>query len=216
MNTKLLSLIALTSLLAAGCGGGGSSSNSSPLPTTPPPAPAPTPTPSKLAAYLGTWEAACDGHELAIITVTETPNVSDSIDVAIKSEYFMNKGCTGAIVGTETLSAKFNAVHNGIADAGVVFTRGTPSVTTRIDLITVRSPAYTMSIEGSGVVRTIKDGRAQWCMTFAAGSSMCVYDNGTVAAEGPTSAGMYASGNKMYTLTPNGSLYAADEVYTKR
>lgn len=217
MNMKLIALSALAALMTAGCGGGSSDSSSGAGTSNPPVVnPTPTPTPSKLAAYVGTWAAACDGRELPSVTVTETPGVKDSIDFEVKSEYFKNTGCTGAIVGTETLTAKFTATYVGTADAGIVFTAGSASVPSKVDLITLRAPAHTMKIEGPGVVRTIKNGQAQWCMDFGGGNSSCVYDEGAIAAQGPISGGMHATGNKMYTLVPSGSIYGVDEAYTKR
>lgn len=217
MNMKLIALSALAALMTAGCGGGGSDSTSGAGASNPPAVnPTPAPAASKLAAYVGTWTAPCDDHEMPSVTITETPGVKDSVDLDLKSEYYKNRGCTGAIVGTETLTAKFSATYTGTADSGIVFTAGSASVPSKVDLVTVRAPAYSMKIEGPGVVRTIKNGKAQWCMDFGGGNSTCVYDDGLTAAQAPISGGMYATGNKLYTLLPSGSIFGVDEAYTKR
>lgn len=217
MNTKLIALSALAALITAGCGGGGSSeSTSGGAGTSNPPVVIPPPAASKLAAYIGSWTAACDQHELASLTITETPGVKDSIDLDFKSEYYKNSGCTGAIVGTETRGAKYSAAYTGTADSAIVFSAGSAAVPSKVDLATVRAPAYALKVEGSGVVRTIKNSQAQWCMDFGDGSSTCVDDDGLLPGLPPTNVGLHAKGNAIYTLFQPSNNYSVDQAYFRR
>lgn len=198
-------------IVLAACGGGGSSSSPTTNPITQQPVIA-----SKLAAYAGSWVAACDGHELTSLTVNETSGATDTITIIPKTEYFLESGCSGTVVATETQSANYTMAYKGTADAGVVFSQGASSITTKIELVTLSAPALSVSITGSGVVHTINNGQAQWCMSFAGGNSSCVMDEGLEPAVPQTDVAMHVSGNKLYLLTPNGNIYAADEVYTRR
>ncbi|MDM5181644.1 hypothetical protein PO883_31180 [Massilia sp. DJPM01] len=213
MNINTIALSTLATVLLAGCGGGGSSGGS-PTPSTP--TPTPTPVVSKLAAYTGNWVAPCDSHELASMVISDTPGVADSVDIEVKSDYYMNKDCTGAVVGSEKLSAKFTAAYSGSADTATVLTPGSQSVPLKLDLLTLRAPRRTMSIDGPGVVHTVKNGQAQWCMNFAKGESSCVQDEGILEAQGPLNGAFYANGGKLYLLSPSGSVYSTDEIYTRR
>jgi hypothetical protein len=202
-KTTSLSLALLSASILAACGGGGS-------PSSPPPVVA-----SKMAAYAGVWSAPCAGHELVTLTVTES-SAKDTITVASKSEYFMQSGCTGAIVGTETQSANYTVAHTGVADAGVVFTQGGASVPTKIDLVTLSAPALRVSIVGTGVSHGVENGQTLWCMAYENGNRECVVDQGLEAATPPTSTAMHVGGNKLYVLTASGTSYLAGTAFTKR
>jgi hypothetical protein len=206
ITSTTIALVSASILTA--CGGGGSSSPSS---TTQPVVA------SKLAAYAGVWATPCDGHELTTLTVSEAAGAKDTLTVVPKTEYFTLEGCTGPVVGTETQSGNYTIAYTGVADAGVVFSAGAGTVTTKIDLVTLSAPALRVSIIGSGVVHSINsNGQAQWCMDFGNGNTACVNDYGLEPAIPATNTALHINGNKMYTLSASGSIYGVDESFTKR
>ncbi len=203
MKIVMLPLTLLSALALTACGGGSSSSS------TPPPA-----TPSKLAAYPGTWVGSCTDHEVETLTVVAT--ATDTITVAPKSEYYSLSNCTGAVVATLTRSAVYVMVHESTVDASVVFSSGAGGVTSKVNLVTLTSPAVTLSVTGTGAVHTTRNGRPQWCMDFADSTVTCVDDEGVQPAGRRTEFPLHIGGNKWYFLNANGAVYDIFDTYTKR
>lgn len=199
MKKIMLSSIVVAIFALAGCGGGGGGSESTPTPL---------PEPVRLAPYIGSWTEGCDGHELATHVIARTS--ADTINFAAKSQYFANSGCTGAILGTETSSANVTMTYTGVTDSSVVLKAGSAAVPAKIDLVTVRLPQGSTTVTGPGVVHTVKDGQARWCITYSVGNSVCIIDDGVEPAQGPISAGLYATGNEMHLVLASGGTYASD------
>lgn len=171
---------------------------------------------SSMKAYLGTWSAPCDGHELERVEITESPTVRDGIEIAIASDYYAQAGCSGAIVATETMSARILATHTGRTNSAIVPYERAPSFPATIDLASLTLPGHTRSVTGPGVTQTVIGGRAQWCIKFDGGSSTCIYDDGFRPAQGPISGGFHATADTMYLVSPVGSVYYAEAMYTRR
>lgn len=198
MKKIMLNGISVAIIALAGCGGGGGGDSTS----TPPVETA------RLAPYIGSWTEGCDGHELATHVVSRTS--ADTINFAAKSQYFANSGCTGAVLGTETSSANVTMTYTGVSDSSVVLKAGSAAVPARIDLVTARLPQGSTTVTGPGVVHTVKNGQAQWCIAFSAGESICIMDEGVEPAQGPISAGLYATGNEMHLVLASGGTYVSD------
>lgn len=170
----------------------------------------------RLAAYLGTWMTPCEWHSRDIVTITESAGSETTAHIAPKTEYYATVNCEGPVIATESLSASIIAVHYGKVSSAIVFEEGTPSVPAVVDMISVSLPAYSMSVTGSAVTQTVNGGQAQWCIDYGDGSSTCVDDPGFTPAQGPENGGLYANGNKMYLLSPAGSIFYADAAYTRK
>lgn len=186
------------------CGGGSSSQ------------PVSAPAPSKLAAYLGTWEAACYYQTISTVTIAETAGSKDTVTENFKNEYFAQPNCTGPVVATETYSADLTETYTGPADVSVNFWESAASAMTRVDLVTRQGPAYTRSITGPNVVHRVQSGMAMTCVGVGDGSENCVEDQGLFPALAPVAGGIYRSGNKMYRLRLTGGVYYATPAYTKK
>lgn len=170
----------------------------------------------KLAAYLGSWSAPCDWYSMDSIAVTALPDTADTAQIAIKTEYFATPTCEGPVVATMTMSAGLVAVHTGTASTSIVYSEGTAAVPATVDLMSITLPAHTTSVTGTAVTHTVINEEAQWCVDLGGGNSSCIQDMGLVPAQGPETGAMYVNGNKLYLLSPVGSIYYADETYTRK
>jgi hypothetical protein len=199
-KTAVLAIV--SSMLLSACGGGGSSTDASKVAT-----------PSKLAAYTGHWAGVCQVDSIESFDIIDTPGVQDGITNTVTQDYFAQSGCTGAVIATGKYSTNFTVTYAGSANAGVIFTAGSPSVMSKIDLVLSAQPGSVYTVTGANVVHTTtSDGMDQWCM----GNGFCTTGQGTVAAGAPVSGGLYFSGNTMYVLAPSGSEYKVTESYTKK
>jgi hypothetical protein len=204
MKNKLA--IALVSVFVTACGGGGDGGGSAS-------SPAPAPAPSALAAYAGTWEAACDAHERE--TAIFTLDGAGALVISTKNEYFTNVGCTGAILATETLSANFKAVFAGAVNASVQLAAGAALSAISVDTVNSSAPSLSMQITGPGVVRATKNGQAQWCISYGGGSQTCVNDDGVQPARSARG-GLYLKGNQLFSLDASGSTFVVGGIYTRK
>jgi hypothetical protein len=198
---KLAFVATLTTLLLSACGGGSSTTEA-----------APPPVPSKLAAYVGNWVGVCRGRSLEYFAITDTAGVKDSITYAVTTDYFAQDACAGAVIATGKYNTNFTAAYTGSADAGVVFTFGSASMMSKIDLVLSTQPGFTYTVTGANVVHTTSNGMDTWCI----GDGYCTTGQGTVAAQASVNGGLYYSANKMYVLAPSGSIYNVAESYTKK
>lgn len=171
---------------------------------------------SSMKAYLGTWSGPCDGRSIERVAITESPTVPNGIELAIATDYFAQPGCGGAIVATETMSALIQATHSGRTNSAIVPYERAPSFPAVIDLASLTLPGHTRSVTGPAVTQTVINGQAQWCIKFDGGSSTCIHDDGFTPAQGPISGGFYATADTMYLVSPVGSIYYAEAIYTRR
>jgi len=191
--------------MVSGCGGGGDSSPAAPVTSAPV---------NKLAAYVGTWVARCDDHELMEATIT-SPAIN-TLKIASRSDYYAGANCTGAIVATETESGEITATYVETIDSSIVLSNGAVATPGKVDKITASRTASTRSITGTGVTRVVANGQPQWCINFGNGSQSCVLDEGTDPAQSGIVGGLYIQSNVFYELLPKGSLYEAYGRYTKK
>lgn len=199
MNKTNFTLGVLATLLLTACGGGGSTASP----------------PSKVASYAGVWVGTCDGHTLFDVTFRETAGVKDTLTLTSKTEYYAQTGCTGAVVATETYTADVTAVFLNSIDAGVVFTPGSASVTTKIDNMSLSMPDYRHKLSGSGVTPKVYNGEVGWCVAYGDRSSTCFKDE-LMAGSSAYSRTLYVSANKLYMLEPSASQYSVTSMWTRK
>lgn len=171
---------------------------------------------SPFASYLGMWTAPCEWYSRESVTVSASPQSSDTAIIRPTTEYYATENCDGPVIATWAMSAGIVAVHNGKADTAIVFSEGSPSVPAVIDLISATLPAHTVSVTGSAVTQTVIDGEAQWCIALGGGNSTCITDPGSSPAQGPENGGLYVDGNQMHLLSPAGSIFYVDATYTRK
>jgi hypothetical protein len=210
MKKSMLAVVVLAGLSACGGGGGGGGDSGN---GAPPVQPAPV---FPLSAYIGTWAGDCADHEIDTVTVTRPAGSSDTISLDIKTEYFSAANCTGTILATETQSAGASATYAGTIDSSIVFTQGATAVAAKVDRVTASLPQHTRSIVGPGVVHTVVNGQAQWCIDYGGGSSTCIRDDGTYPAQTGVAGGLHTRGNEFFELSPSGSVYVVNQRFTKK
>jgi hypothetical protein len=197
-------------LLALSACGGGATQNG---PATPPVSTTPA---TPLAAYIGTWATSCNFHAIDTATITRAPGDSEAISIAYKTDYYSNADCTGTILGTWRQSASATAVYGGTVDASVVFTQGAAAVPARVDWVTTTLPMHTWLVTGSGVVYSVVNGYAQWCINYANGDGACIADPGVVSAATVYPAGLSMQGNVFYELSSDASLYLVNKAFRRQ
>lgn len=207
MKKFMFAVVASAGLSACGGGGGGSGDVAPPVQQAPV---------FPLAAYIGTWAGDCANHEMDTVTITRPAGSLDTIILAFRTEYFSGANCTGTILATETQSADASATYAGTADSSIVFTQGATAVAAKVDRVTASLPQHTRSIVGPGVVHTVVNGQAQWCINYGGGNSTCVRDDGTYAAQTGVAGGLHARGNEFFELSPSGNLYVVNQRFTKK
>lgn len=183
----------------AGCGGGGGASAAPEI--------------TRLAPYIGSWSEGCDNHDLATVVIARTS--ADTINFTATHQFYSNANCTGTVVGTETNTAKVTMAYTGAADTSIDYGQGSRAEAAKIDVVTARRSQGVATVTGPGVVRTVKNGQEQGCMSFADGDEICLMHDGVIPADGPLSFGLYASGNNMYILSGNSSVSVVNQRLTK-
>jgi hypothetical protein len=210
---KQLCLAGALLLAISACGGGGDTPSSG---ATPPVSTTPATPATALAAYISTWATSCNFHAIDTATITRAPGSGEAISIAYKTDYYSNADCTGAILGTWTQDASATAVYVATVDAPVVFTQGAAAVPARVDGVTTTLPRHNWLVTGSGVVHTVVNGFAQWCINYANGDGSCIADAGPYSA-GPLSfVGLTMQGNVMYELRANEPLYLVNKAYRRQ
>lgn len=206
MKKTVAIFLASSSALLAGCGGGGGDSGSSN-------AGASGNTPA-LAAYVGTWQAPCDDHERDTMVVTLKGDGSGALEFTPTTETYLKADCSGALLGTETMSAKISAAPDGTADIQIKLTINGAATSVRIDKLTLSIPAYSFSVTGPGVQYVKKEGQQQWCIDYEGGST-CLIDEGMRPAQ-TIAGGVFLRDNNLYTVVKDGGAYVPDMLYVKK
>lgn len=192
--------------LLAGCGGGASDAgNSSTLLSG---------GTSEQPAFLGTWQAPCDGHERQILVVALKGDGSGALALTPTTETYREAGCGGALLATESMSAAISAAPDGIADILLKLTDNDAATDVRIDRVTLSIPAFSFNVAGPGVQYVAKDGKQQWCIAHDGGPT-CILDEGTRAAQ-TVAGGMFLRDNQLYTVVKVGDAYLPDTRYVKK
>lgn len=200
----------------AGCGGGGGSApTTAGVPATSPQAQSPAVT-ERLASYIGTWSSDCLNHELETASIVRTPGTTDSINISLKTEYFSAANCSGSLLATETDTGVFTAKYVATVNSAIVFAPNASAVPANVDQVTASRTQSRKSVIGSGVVHTVKNGQAQWCIDFGGGNSTCVWDMGTEPAQSGATGALFIQGSDLYVLSPSGSVYAVDSKFKRK
>jgi hypothetical protein len=229
---------AVLALISACGGGGGGGSSATAASTATPAAPATQTTPTtpttpstpttpttpttpetpaqgnKLAAYVGTWNSDCNFHEIDNVTITSPSN--DTLTITTRTDYYAGVDCTGAILATETEGASLTARYVDTIDSSAVLTQGAAATALKVDRVYASTPQRTRSIVGTAVTHVVLNNQPQWCIDYGNGTQTCVRDDGTYPAQSGIAGGLSLQGNTFYELIPNGSLYVANGIYTKK
>ena len=186
--------------LLAGCGGGGSDSGTS----------------SALAAYVGTWQSACDNHDRQVLVVALKGDGSGSLELTPTGETYFKADCSGAVIATDSTSAKITGKPDGTADMLIKLSDNAAATNLRVDKITSSLPSYTFLRTGATIKYTLMDGKNHWCVPVDNGES-CMEDQGTLPALS-VPGGLSLRGNDLYTvmLDPEKGVYVLDIHYVKK
>ncbi|OEZ64649.1 hypothetical protein JAB5_14010 [Janthinobacterium sp. HH103] len=198
-------LLTSSTALLAGCGGGGGGGGSDAGNVN---------AGSTLAPYVGTWQAPCDEHERQTMVVAAKADGSGAMELTSTTETYLKTGCSGTLLGTETMTAKITATPDGVADVLVKLTENGAASNVRIDKLNLSIPAYSFNVTGPGVQYVKKDGKQQWCIEYEGGST-CLLDEGTLPAQ-TIKGGIVLRDNTLYTFSHNGSSYVPDMLYVKK
>ena len=199
-------LVASGTALLASCGGGaGDAGSSSTLLAG---------GASEQPAYLGTWQAACDGHERQVLVVALKGDGSGALELTPTTETYFEAGCGGALLATESMSATISAAPDGIADILLKLPHNAGLSDVRIDKRTLSIPAFSFTVTGAGVEYLLKDGLQQWCISHDGGAS-CVLDEGARPAQS-IAGGLFLRDNQLYTVVKVGDSYVHDTLYRKK
>lgn len=166
------------------------------------------------SAYLGTWQAPCDGHERQVLVVTLKSDGSGAYDFTPTTETYQKAGCNGALLGTESMSANISATPDGVADILIKLADGGGVSDVRIDKLKLSMPEYSFQVSGPGVQYLLKDGLQQWCIAHEDGET-CIHDEGSKKAQ-TIAGGMLLRNNDLYTIVQHGSDYLPDTRYVKK
>lgn len=204
---KLLAVLAgSAATLLAGCGGGGSgtaqqlageSGSTSPL-----------------AAYVGTWQSACDHHDRQLLVITLKSDGSGSLELTPTGETYFKADCSGPVVATDSISAKITGKPDGTADMLIKLAENATATSLRVDKITSSVPAYTFLRSGTSVKYVQMDGKNNWCVDVDNGAS-CMQDDGMQPALS-VPGGLSLRANDLYTVMLDKGAYVLDMHYVKK
>jgi hypothetical protein len=204
---KLLAVLAgSAATLLAGCGGGGSgtaqqlageSGSTSPL-----------------AAYVGTWQSACDHHDRQLLVIALKSDGSGSLELTPTGETYFKADCSGPVVATDGMSATITGKPDGTADMLIKLAENATATSLRVDKITSSVPAYTFLRSGTTVKYVQMDGKNNWCVDADNGAS-CMQDDGMQPALS-VPGGLSLRANDLYTVMLDKGAYVLDMHYVKK
>ncbi|TDY34534.1 hypothetical protein [Janthinobacterium sp. 75] len=204
---KLLAVLAgSAATLLAGCGGGGSgtaqqlageSGSTSPL-----------------AAYVGTWQSACDHHDRQLLVIALKSDGSGSLELTPTGETYFKADCSGPVVATDGMSATITGKPDGTADMLIKLAENATATSLRVDKITSSVPAYTFLRSGTTVKYVQMDGKNNWCVDVDNGAS-CMQDDGMQPALS-VPGGLSLRANDLYTVMLDKGVYVLDMHYVKK
>ena len=204
---KLLAVLASSAAaLVAGCGGGGGgtaqqlagdSASASPL-----------------AAYIGTWQSACDHHDRQALVIAFKSDGSGALELTPTGETYFKADCSGPVIATDSISAKITGKPDGTADMLIKLADNAAATSLRVDKITSSAPAYTFQRTGTTVQYVLRDGKNNWCVAVDKGES-CMQDDGMQAAQS-VPGGLSLRGNDLYTVMLDKGAYVLDMHYVKK
>ena len=204
---KLLAVLAgSAATLLAGCGGGdsgtvqqlaGESGSTSPL-----------------AAYVGTWQSACDHHDRQLLVIALKSDGSGSLELTPTGETYFKADCSGPVVATDGMSATITGKPDGTADMLIKLAENATATSLRVDKITSSVPAYTFLRSGTTVKYVQMDGKNNWCVDVDNGAS-CMQDDGMQPALS-VPGGLSLRANDLYTVMLDKGVYVLDMHYVKK
>jgi hypothetical protein len=180
--------VLLTALAA--CGGGGGSDQG-----------IPTQVSSALQKYEGVWVRPCAAHNRDTMTLAASNNGA-TLSFTIKTEYFANVDCTGAVVATGTYAQAATVLQytGTVKDASVRMPNG-EIVTTNVDQGNATATTAPITFTGSGVTSSVVNGKTVWHIQFSQGSTDVQTNLGT----GVTSASLALRNGELLVLSVSGN-----------
>jgi hypothetical protein len=169
---------------------------------------------SPLAAYVGTWQSACDNHDRQSLVIAVKSDGSGSLELTPTGETYFKADCSGPVVATDSMSAKITGKPDGTADMRIKLSENAAATTLRVDKITSSFPAYTFLRTGATVKYVLLDGKNNWCVDVDNGDS-CMEDKGMHPALS-VPGGLSLRGNELYTVMLDKGVYVLDMHYVKK
>ncbi|MGK5034081.1 hypothetical protein [Janthinobacterium sp. LB3P118] len=204
---KLLAVLAgSAATLLTACGGGGSGTTQQLA--------GDSGSTSPLAAYVGTWQSACDHHDRQVLVIAFKNDGSGSLELTPTGETYFKADCSGPVVATDGMSAKITGKPDGTADMLIKLAENATATSLRVDKITSSVPAYTFLRTGTTVKYVQVDGKNNWCVDVDNGSS-CMQDDGMQPALS-IPGGLSLRGNELYTVMLDKGAYVLDMHYVKK
>lgn len=205
---KLLAVLAgSAAALVAGCGGGGGGTAQQQLAGD-------SGIGSPLAAYIGTWQSACDHHDRQTLVIAFKSDGSGALELTPTGETYFKADCSGPMVATDSMNAKITGKPDGSADMLIKLADNAAATSLRVDKITSSAPAYTFQRTGTTVQYVLRDGKNNWCVAVDNGKS-CMQDDGMQAAQS-VPGGLSLRGNDLYTVMLDKGAYVLDMHYVKK
>lgn len=204
---KLLAVLAgSATALLTGCGGGGGGTTQQLA--------GDSGSASPLAAYIGTWQSACDHHDRQTLVIAFKSDGSGSLELTPTGETYFKADCSGPVVATDSMSAKITGKPDGSADMLIKLAENAAATSLRVDKITSSIPAYTFQRTGTTVKYVLRDGKNNWCVDVDNGDS-CMQDDGMQPALS-VPGGLSLRGNDLYTVMLDKGAYVLDMHYVKK
>ncbi|ATD62470.1 MAG: hypothetical protein ACOH2S_19740 [Janthinobacterium svalbardensis] len=203
---KLLAVLAgSATALLTGCGGGGGTTQQ---------LAGDSGSASPLAAYIGTWQSACDHHDRQTLVIAIKSDGSGSLELTPTGETYFKADCSGPVVATDSINAKITGKPDGTADMLIKLAENAAATSLRVDKITSSIPAYTFQRTGTTVKYVLRDGKNNWCVDVDNGDS-CMQDDGMQPALS-VPGGLSLRGNDLYTVMLDKGAYVLDMHYVKK
>lgn len=186
--TALASAAVATVLTA--CGGGGNSGQGLPAQVS-----------GALQKYEGVWIRPCAAHSRDTMTLAATNNGA-TLSFTIKTEYFANSDCSGAIVATGVYAQPATVLHytGTVKDANVMMPNG-EIVTASVDQGDATATNTPITFTGSGVTSSVVNGKTVWHIQF----SQSATDVQTNLGTGATKASLALRNSQLLVLTASGN-----------
>lgn len=181
-------LVLLTALAACGGSGGGDQG-------------IPAQVAGALQKYEGVWSRPCAAHNRDTMTLAASNNGA-TLSFTIKTEYFANADCTGAVVATGTYPQAATVLQytGTVKDANVRMPNG-EVVTVNVEQGNATATTSPITFTGSGVTSSTVNGRTVWHIRFSQGSTDVQTNLGT----GVTSASLALRNGELLVLSVSGN-----------
>ncbi|QYG06587.1 hypothetical protein [Janthinobacterium sp. PAMC25594] len=204
---KLLAVLAgSAAALLTGCGGGGGGTTQRLA--------GDSGSASPLAAYIGTWQSACDDHDRQTLVIAFKSDGSGSLELTPTGETYFKADCSGPVVATDSINAKITGKPDGTADMLIKLAENAAATSLRVDKITSSAPAYSYQRTGATVKYVLRANQQQWCVDVDNGES-CMWDEGMQAAQS-IPGGLSLRGNDLFTVMLDKGAYVLDMHYVKK